>query len=89
MILEMIFKTQRITGDTTLFTEARNQGKAKRNGRRCLKRKKQTKHQVAPNHFKKTHIEIAKKMKVITENGQMFLICRDKKIQAPRINFKK
>ena len=87
MILEMLFKTQRITGDKTLFRISRNKGRIQRNQKRALTRKKQIKHR-NPSH-RKTHILICKKLKTIVDNGEIFLICRRKKIKAPYLNIVK
>ena len=48
MILGAIFKTQRITGNSTLFESNRNKGKAARNARRKLTRGKQIKYPARP-----------------------------------------
>ena len=87
MILEMIFKMQRISSDSTIFKNSRIKGKEIRNRLRRLNRKKQTKHNRP--QFKKTHIVICKKIKSIIENGEIFLICRRKKIKAPQLDFTK
>jgi hypothetical protein len=87
LILEMLFKTQRVTGNSELFTNSRNKGREERNRSRALCRKKQTKHRSA--EFRKTHTIICKKIKTIVDNGEIFLICRREKIKAPYINIVK
>ena len=87
MVLEMIFKTQRITGNSSLFKNSRIKGKAERNRKRCITRKKQTKHQASA--IRKTHVLICKKIKTIVDSGEIFLICRRERIKAPYLNITK
>ena len=87
MILESIFKLQRITGDKSIFQKSCSRGKAARNARRSLTRKSQKGLRREPP-IKKYHVVIADKVKAIVENGEIFLLCRKGRVKAPFLNFR-
>ena len=87
MILESIFKTQRITGDMTLFQKSFERGKDARNLRRSQTRKSQKGVQWQRNN-RNIHVIIAEKVKAIVKNEEIFLICSKGPIKAPSLNFK-